>query len=106
MVDEVSDPIPVTIRILGKEYQVACGQDERQALLDSAQYLNDKMRRIRDHGKVVGLDRIAVMAALNLANEVLDGQRRAHVVNVDMERLRALNDKLDFALGGNEPQQH
>ena len=61
----------VSVRILEKEYQVACPASERTDLLDSAEMLNTKMREIRDSGKVVGLDRIAVMAALNMANELL-----------------------------------
>ena len=65
------EPAHVTVRILEKEYFVSCPQDERADLLDSAEYLNKKMREIRDSGKVVGADRIAVMAALNMANELL-----------------------------------
>jgi cell division protein ZapA len=65
------DPAHVTVRILEKEYFVSCPQDERADLLDSAEYLNKKMREIRDTGKVVGADRIAVIAALNMANELL-----------------------------------
>ena len=58
-----------------KEYVVACPYEERSALLDAAEFLNGRMREIRDSGKVVGLDRIAVMAALNLAHEFLKGKR-------------------------------
>jgi cell division protein ZapA len=65
----------VSIRILEKEYQVACPIEERTDLLDAAEYLNGKMREIRDTGSVLGLDRIAVMAALNLANELLKVKR-------------------------------
>ena len=61
----------VSVRILEKEYQVACPAEERDDLLRSAELLNRKMREIRDSGKVIGLDRIAVMAALNLTNELL-----------------------------------
>jgi cell division protein ZapA len=61
------EPAHVTVRILEKEYFVSCPQDERADLLDSAEFLNKKMREIRDTGKVVGADRIAVMAALNMA---------------------------------------
>ena len=64
----------VTIRILEKEYQVACPAEEKPSLVASAELLNSKMREIRDSGKVVGLDRVAVMAALNLANELLKAQ--------------------------------
>ena len=64
----------VGVRILDKEYMVACPYEQRSALLDSAQYLDGKMREVRDSGKVVGLDRIAVIATLNLANDhVLSG---------------------------------
>ena len=62
--------VRVSVRILEKEYQVACPVEERTALLDAAEMLNGKMREIRDGGNVMGLDRIAVMAALNLANEL------------------------------------
>lgn len=63
--------LPVTVRILGKEYQVACPAEERESLESSAALLDGKMREIRDAGKIVGLDRIAVLAALNLANDVV-----------------------------------
>jgi len=58
----------------GQGIQVACPEDEREALLESAELLNRKMREIRDSGKVVGVDRIAVMAALNLCHEMLQGK--------------------------------
>ncbi len=61
---------PVAITILGKEYKVACEADEADALLDSAKELDQQMRKIRDSGKVASPDRIAVMAALNLAHEL------------------------------------
>lgn len=91
---------PVTVRILDKEYQVACTEDERLALLESAELLNSKMREIRAAGKVVGLDRIAVMAALNLSHEVL--LTRTATTQTDqqlLERLRAMNDRLSQAAG-------
>ena len=65
------EPAQVTVRILEKEYFISCPADERADLLDSAEYLNKKMREVRDTGKVVGADRIAVIAALNMANELL-----------------------------------
>lgn len=68
----------VTVRILDKEYRVACRPDEEQALFEAAGYLNGKMQEIRDKGRVIGIDRIAVMAALNLAHELLQSQAGAH----------------------------
>ena len=89
----------VSVRILEKEYFVACPHEERADLLDSAELLNGKMREIRDSGKVVGLDRIAVMAALNLANELLRTRGRGDGVASDLGvRLKRLNDRLEAAL--------
>lgn len=90
----------VTVRLLDKEYQVACPEDEREALLESAEHLNRKMREIRDSGKVVGADRIAVMAALNLSHEMLQG--KSSTLQADerlLGRIRILNDALAGALG-------
>jgi cell division protein ZapA len=64
----------VTVKILDKEYQVSCPEDEVDALTSSARYLDENMRTIRDTGKVFGLDRIAVMAALNITNEYINNR--------------------------------
>ena len=91
----------VSVRLLDREYQVACPADERSDLLDSAEYLNVKMREIRDSGKVVGLDRIAVMAALNLANELQKSRSvQNDFVNAASERLRALRQRIESSAEG------
>ena len=90
----------VTIRILEKEYNVACPAEEKAALLASAELLNNKMREIRDSGKVVGLDRVAVMAALNLANDLIRAQGQdEELKNIVGLRIRAMREHLDSALG-------
>jgi len=90
----------VSVRILEKEYQVACPADERTALLDSAEILNARMREIRDSGKVVGLDRIAVMAALNMANELLAAQKKEQTIDDTVgNRIRVLSDRVESVLG-------
>jgi cell division protein ZapA len=90
----------VTIRILEKEYNVACPAEEKAALVASAELLNAKMREIRDSGKVVGLDRVAVMAALNLANELLKAQGQdEELKNIVGLRIRTMREQLDSALG-------
>src|SRR5690625_5466100 len=61
----------VVVQILDKDYQVSCPPEERNALLQSAQLLDERMRTIRRGGAVIGLERIAVMAALNLSHELL-----------------------------------
>jgi cell division protein ZapA len=89
----------VSVRILEKEYQVACLPEERSELLDSAEYLNGKMREIRDAGNVVGLDRIAVMAALNLAHELLKQRGRGDSVDTDVgHKIRQLRERVEGAL--------
>ncbi len=91
--------VRVSIRILEKEYQVACPIEERTDLLDAAEYLNGKMREIRDTGNVLGLDRIAVMAALNLANELLKIKKVGVDVDVDMvDRMRHLRERVESAI--------
>jgi cell division protein ZapA len=89
----------VSVRILEKEYQVACLPEERSELLDSAEYLNVKMREIRDAGNIVGLDRIAVMAALNLAHELLRMRGRGDSVDTDVsQKIRQLRERVETAL--------
>jgi cell division protein ZapA len=65
---------PVNVNILGKDYQIACPEEEQTSLIASAQMLHNNMEQIRSTGKVVGLDRIAVMAALNLAHDLISLQ--------------------------------
>jgi len=89
----------VSVRVLEKEYQVACPVDERSDLLDSAEYLNGKMREIRDAGNVVGLDRIAVMAALNIANELLQMKKNGGTAQGDVgHRVRQLRERVENTL--------
>lgn len=59
------------VSIMGREYRVACPPDQEKELLEAVVYLDRKMREIREQGKVVGIERIAVMAALNIAHELL-----------------------------------
>jgi len=88
----------VTIRVLDKDYQVACPAEERVALLESARYLDEKMREIRDSRKMIGSERVAVMAALNIANDLL--QCRANngdTAGMD-NKLRQLQNKVEAAI--------
>ena len=63
--------VQLDIKIMGREYKVACMEGERAELLDAVAFLDARMHQIKDGGKITGADRIAVMAALNLANELL-----------------------------------
>jgi len=69
--------LPVSINILGKDYRVACTEDEQETLRQAAHELDSQMREIRDSGTVNGADRIAVMAALNLTHELRQAQNKS-----------------------------
>ncbi|MEZ5558450.1 MAG: cell division protein ZapA [Pseudomonadales bacterium] len=89
----------VSVKILDKEYQVACRQEEVEALSASARYLDAQMRKIRESGKVFGLDRIAVMTALNLANEVLQNRNAVESGQHEAEtQVRQLSERIERAL--------
>ncbi|MDB4307685.1 cell division protein ZapA [Gammaproteobacteria bacterium] len=89
----------VNVKILEKEYQISCKADERAELLDSAELLNERMRMIKESGKVTGLDRIAVMAALNIANELISAQGKGDALEGDAaERLTAMRERVESAL--------
>ena len=88
----------VTVTILGKEFVVACPEDERPALVAAANFLDKKMREIQTGGKVIGAERTAIMAALNIANDFLELRNRDGL-SLDMtQKLRFLQNKIDAAL--------
>ncbi len=91
----MTDAQPINISILDKDYKVACPAGEQSALLESAKFLDGKMREVRDSGTIMGAERIAVITALNLANDLLNSS------NVDKElqpRLKNLESKISRVL--------
>ncbi len=90
----------VTVKILDKDYQVACPEEQESDLVVSAKYLDKQMRSIRETGKVIGLERIAVMAALNISYELLQASEGGEnkVAALEPTGLDALNRKVDDAL--------
>jgi cell division protein ZapA len=93
------ETVPVSVLILDKEYRIACKAEERESLLQTSHFLDDKMREIRDSGKVIGTDRIAVMAALNLAHDLLHHQNlRESGKQTINRRIQAIREKVDIAL--------
>ncbi len=89
----------VSVRILDKDYQVFCPAEEVDALQESALFLDGQMQKIRRSGKVLGADRIAVMAALNIANDFLKNQNAAsNIKSQTQSKIRVLNEQLDQAL--------
>lgn len=95
----IENSIPVIVRILDKEYRVACNPGEEESLIAAARLVDQKMREIRSSGKVLGTDRIAVMASLNLAHELLERQHLKDDVNSGINaRLRTMQQKIDAVL--------
>ena len=97
--DAAERPMQIDVMILGREYRVACGAGEQESLLRAVAHLDARMREIRDAGKVAGMDRIAVMAALNIAHELLQLKQTStqHDSAVGGE-LDALKHRLDAML--------
>ena len=99
----------VTISLLGREFRVGCPEGEEKQLMASVDYLNRKLKEVRDTGKVVGNERIAIMAALNIAHEFVSNGGKASASNaanydaVAMKRrILALQETLDTALAADQ----
>lgn len=88
----------VNIRILDKDYQVNCPPEEQSALIRTSQVLDARMREIRKSGHVIGLERIAVMAALNLTYDLLQAQGKAANSEALDQQIASMDDKLSKAL--------
>ena len=93
----------IDVTIFGRAYKVACQEGERDGLLRTAAYLDAKMGEIRRAGKVTGTERIAVMAALNIAHELLTIRLgNGFDIGEAKRRILAIEAKLDSALAKQE----
>ncbi|MEZ7859358.1 MAG: cell division protein ZapA [Parasphingorhabdus sp.] len=90
--------ISLKISILDKEYQVNCQTDERDALLRSAKLLNDKMDEIRHGSHIIGLERVAVMAALNISHDLIKAQNSVSQDSGASDALQSMDSKLSSVL--------
>jgi len=89
----------LAVKIMGKEYQITCPQGQTHSLLDAAMLLDDKMNEIRKSGRVIGTEKIAVMAALNLTHELLANQLDSKKQDINFsEKISSLCEKVDKAL--------
>jgi cell division protein ZapA len=88
----------IDIEILGRAFTVACSDEEREGLLHAVAYLDEKMRDIRDAGKIVAIERIAIMAALNITHEFLNTQSGGIQVGEIKRRISNIEDQIDEAL--------
>ena len=85
----------VDVNIMGREFKVSCSEDEREGLITSVNYLDKKMREIRDTGKVIGVERIAIMAALNLAHELLTTRSGGVDIGDFKRRIVSMQEQID-----------
>jgi len=91
---------PISVEILDRQYQFACSPEEATALKEAAVYLDERMRSIKGAGRLMALERIAVMTALNLSDELLRLQKHEQHRKENLDsRIRMLADELDDALG-------
>lgn len=90
------------VTIMGREFCVTCPDEEREELLQAVSYLDKKMREIRDSGKVVGAERIAIMAALNITHELLTARNSG---GFDTEEFKRRIDRMQSALDAVMPEQ-
>ena len=88
----------IDVIIMGREFTVACADEERAGLLEAVNYLNKKMQDIRDTGKVVGIDRIAIMAALNLSHELLHTKTGDVDIGDYKRRINTMQNQIDEAM--------
>lgn len=87
----------VDVYIMGREFTISCTDEERESLMDAVAFLDKKMRDIRDTGKIVGVERIAVMTALNLSHELLNSKSGDVDVGDIKRRVTKMQDDIDKA---------
>jgi cell division protein ZapA len=85
----------VDVNIMGREFKVACSEEEREGLITAVNYLDKKMREIRDTGKVIGVERIAIMAALNLSHELLTTHSGGFDIGEFKRRIVSMQEQID-----------
>ena len=88
----------VKVTILDRQFSVNCRKGEKEALLEAASFLDSQIRAVQEQTKLVGLDRCAIVAALNISNELLRLRQVDPNINVVSERLRLIGDRIDDAI--------
>ena len=105
---EEKQPKGLAISLMGREFRVACPEGEEKQLLASVDYLNRKLKEVRDTGKVTGNERIAIMAALNIAHEMMSNNGKGNASGASFDasaykrRILAMQETLDSALAADQ----
>ena len=89
---------PLTIKILGKEYRIGCPEEEKDNLRASADLLNEKLDEIKNQGSVIGSERIAIMAALNMSHDILHSKTITDENSDLNERMDALSERISDSM--------
>lgn len=98
--------ITVSVEILGKIYQIKCGENEVEALKKAASSLNEKMQTMQAAGNIINFDRVAVLAALNLTHQLMHLEQQSNqVIQTVHERLQEINGKVEAALAKNSQME-
>jgi cell division protein ZapA len=95
-----SDPKSLDVTIMGRAFKVACAPEDRAGLLEAVDYLDRKMQEIKDAGKVANLERIAIMAALNITHEFLNTRVGGFDVGDFKRRIASMHERIDESLAG------
>ena len=94
------EAVPVNIQILDKEYMISCPEEEKESLLASARLLNERMKQVRDSGKVLGLERMAVVTALNIIHEFSQDRQLRDAQASDLnQEIKRMEGKVSSAIG-------
>ena len=94
----MSDVKGVEVNIMGREFTVSCTEEERPGLMNAVDFLDKKMRDIRDGGKIIGVERIAIMTALNLSHELLNSKTGEVDTGDIKRRITKMQDDIDQAV--------
>jgi cell division protein ZapA len=103
--EKTRDKGAIAISLMGREFRVGCPEGEEKQLLASVDYLNRKLKEVRDTGKVVGNERIAIMAALNIAHEFMSNSGKGSAGGLEpafKRRILAMQETLDTALAADQ----
>ncbi len=98
----MANNVSLDVAIMGREFRVACPEEEREGLLQAVAYLDRKMREIRDSGKVIGLERIAIMAAINITHDYLSSKPIEPDLREQRQRIAQMGKLLDQALASQD----
>lgn len=98
----MSDLKNIDVSIMGREFRISCPEDEKESLLQAVDFLDRRMCEIRDSGKLASVERVAIMAALNIANELLTTRTGGIDIGKFKRRINSMQERLEAAMEGQD----